>query len=396
VAKNRCLFVNSTVHCKAIDTIEHSICSLVEILRVGIQRKGLLLILVRTDCSSPIHSSWTAVRCQKFDEFVEESISSDEEEPPGGVPSSAKDWGDDADAWNTDEDDNQDAVVQTKKKEIKIEPEVKLQSMKITDEDQKDDDGEEQAAKSSSDEDEIDLDSKKKSQAKNVSVASSDAFNEWKRRHLQQTSAELTGQDQFPFYYIDIDEEEAVVNDAKLAEQKKLKKKCQQIDEDDDDDEETSKRGKEYVHLHSVRIHTLCSSENTRKHPTSNTVIWSSIVFNRRFVMHLIKSFGEFSSPWSTRRTSRSFSYDWSGQPLILTKTESSAQKCRHCQSPCHFEFQLMPALVNYLKIKQQIVLEFGTVFIYTCSNNCWNDQEDLYRLENVFVQADPDQSLFD
>lgn len=112
--------------------------------------------------------------------------------------------------------------------------------------------------------------------------------------------------------------------------------------------------------------------------------------------MHLIKSFGEFFSPSSTPTTSRSFSYDWSGQPLILTKTESSAQKCRHCQSPCYFEFQLMPALVNYLKIKQQVALEFGTVFVYTCSKNCWKDQEDLYRLENVFVQADPDQSLFD
>lgn len=190
-----------------------------------------------------IDSSWTAVRCQKFDEFVEESISSDEEEtPPASVPPSSKDWGDDADAWNTDEDDNQDAVVQTKstkKKAIKIEPEVKLESMKIADDDQED------AAKSSSDEDEIDLDSKKKSQGKNVSVASSDAFNEWKRHNLQQATAELTGQDQFPFYYIDIDEEEAIVNDAKLVEQKKLKKKCQQIDEDDGDDEDTTKRGKE-------------------------------------------------------------------------------------------------------------------------------------------------------
>ena len=55
-----------------------------------------------------------------------------------------------------------------------------------------------------------------------------------------------------------------------------------------------------------------------------------------------------------------------------------------------------MPALVNYLKIDQQTALEFGTVFVYTCSKNCWNEKEDLYRVENVLVQADPDQSLFD
>ncbi|CAF1034721.1 unnamed protein product [Rotaria sordida] len=92
--------------------------------------------------------------------------------------------------------------------------------------------------------------------------------------------------------------------------------------------------------------------------------------------------------------------YDWSGNPLILTKldanTLSTIQKCRYCQSSCVFEFQVMPALVNFLKIDNQIGLEFGTVFVYTCSSNCWNDNNDLYRFENVFVQADPDQNLFD
>jgi len=92
--------------------------------------------------------------------------------------------------------------------------------------------------------------------------------------------------------------------------------------------------------------------------------------------------------------------YDWSGSPLIITKLESSAlsnvNKCRHCQAPCVFEFQLMPALVNFLKIDNRIGLEFGTVFVYTCSANCWNNDIDLFRFENVFVQADPDQNLFD
>lgn len=94
------------------------------------------------------------------------------------------------------------------------------------------------------------------------------------------------------------------------------------------------------------------------------------------------------------------FSYEWSGSPLILTKIpgnqRSSTEKCRSCQSSCVFEFQLMPALVNFLKIDNQIGLEFGTVFVYTCSANCWDNNKDLYRLENVFVQADPDQNLFD
>ena len=55
-----------------------------------------------------------------------------------------------------------------------------------------------------------------------------------------------------------------------------------------------------------------------------------------------------------------------------------------------------MPALVNFLKIDNQIGLEFGTIFVYTCSSNCWDKTKDLYRFEHVFVQADPDQNLFD
>lgn len=55
-----------------------------------------------------------------------------------------------------------------------------------------------------------------------------------------------------------------------------------------------------------------------------------------------------------------------------------------------------MPALVNFLKIDQQIGLEFGTVLVYTCSKNCWEEDSDLYRTENVFLQTDPDQNLFD
>lgn len=71
-------------------------------------------------------------------------------------------------------------------------------------------------------------------------------------------------------------------------------------------------------------------------------------------------------------------------------------EKCRHCQSSCHFEFQLMPSLVNFLKIDGEVALEFGTVFVYTCSKSCWDEGKDLYRFENVFVQTDPDQILFE
>lgn len=124
-----------------------------------------------------------------------------------------------------------------------------------------------------------------------------------------------------------------------------------------------------------------------------------SINSNKKSAMLPIKSFGK-RRHFSLSRLhifSSLFSYDWSGQPLILTKLSGNQPStCRYCQSPLIFEFQLMPALVNFLKIDNQIALEFGTVFVYTCSKNCWQESTDLYRLENVFLQTDPDQNLFD
>lgn len=192
--------------------------------------------------------SWTAVRCQKFDEAVEESSPVDNE-PPATVPSSSStDWCDDADAWNSDDDDankkKPSFVPKTAKKETKKEPEITmLNSMKIDDENEHEND------KSSSDEDdddETEVETKKKSNNKHVSVASSDAFNEWKKTNLTKQALDISTNASFPFYYIVIDEEESIVNEAKLKEQKKLKNKIKKLgDIDEDDDDETIKGGKE-------------------------------------------------------------------------------------------------------------------------------------------------------
>jgi len=238
----------------------------------------------------------------------------------------------------------------------KKEPEViMLNSMKIEDENENE--------KSSSDEedDEIEIETKKKSNSKNISVASSDAFNEWKKTNLNNQTLDILTNTSFPFYYIVIDDEESIINEAKLHEKKKSKKFAD-IDEDDDDDE-TIKGGKE-------------------KYEKTPDIEHGDIVFYR-FQQKI-----RYAPDQIIR-------YDWSGNPLILTKNDRNiTRKCRYCQSTCIFEFQLMPALVNFLRIDNQIGLEFGTVFVYTCSANCW-DNNDLDRFENVFVQADPDQNLF-
>lgn len=89
--------------------------------------------------------------------------------------------------------------------------------------------------------------------------------------------------------------------------------------------------------------------------------------------------------------------YEWNGTPLFVSAPHSPLPAhCIHCGGPVVFELQLMPALINHLKLSEGTgnVLEFGTVLIYTCKQSCWSDG-DLYRTDQVFVQADPDEHMF-
>ena len=174
------------------------------------------------------------------------------DEPSAIVPSSSTDWCDDADAWNSDDNDDNgnqkvektsSAVPTTVKKQSEV---AMFNSMKINEEEEEEEDP---CGKSSSEDDEEDkqTETKSKSKTKNINVASADAFNEWKKTHLTQPTVDLSRDVSFPFYYIVIDDEEGVVNEAKLYEERKLRnkmKKFAHIDEDEDDDE-TTRGGKE-------------------------------------------------------------------------------------------------------------------------------------------------------
>lgn len=115
-------------------------------------------------------------------------------------------------------------------------PKIPIETMKINDD--------EEEKSSTDDDDDEEIDSKTKTK-KNVSVASSDAFAEWKRTNLKSQLKDFRS---FPFFYIEIDDEETIINEAKLDEMKKLKKqvkKLEEIDEDADLDDENTKRPKE-------------------------------------------------------------------------------------------------------------------------------------------------------
>lgn len=94
--------------------------------------------------------------------------------------------------------------------------------------------------------------------------------------------------------------------------------------------------------------------------------------------------------------------YSWSASPLFISEPPSNIHQmvppCAQCGSPRVFEFQLMPALVSLLHstdLSSELVLEFGTVLIYTCRESCWTSRSNTPVEEFLFVQADPDQKLF-
>lgn len=222
------------------NTIELFIYLLVEIHHVGTHQRGFALFISKKKTYLFFWKfSWTAVRCQYYDDSVIES-SPIVDEPVATVPTSSTDWCDDANAWASDDDDDETSKPTVINKPIsttkQAESEVKLMDSMTIEEKQ-----------SSDEDDEIDVNTKKKSKAKNVSVASSDAFNEWKKSHLAKPTVDLSTNVKLPFYYIVIDNEDIIIDEAKIYEEKKLKGKVRQLEaiDEDDDGSDGNKRPKE-------------------------------------------------------------------------------------------------------------------------------------------------------
>ncbi|KFV39387.1 Programmed cell death protein 2-like, partial [Tyto alba] len=91
--------------------------------------------------------------------------------------------------------------------------------------------------------------------------------------------------------------------------------------------------------------------------------------------------------------------YSWGGQPLFITCPPANIDKdipaCGNCGSNRIFEFQLMPALVSMLQSDSDLLVEFGTVIVYTCERSCWPTNNQTPLEEFIIVQEDPDERLF-
>ena len=62
---------------------------------------------------------------------------------------------------------------------------------------------------------------------------------------------------------------------------------------------------------------------------------------------------------------------------------------CEYCHSERQCEFQIMPQLLNYLDIDHSApdALDFGTLFVYTCSNSCQPSADQIYLSEVIWRQ---------
>ncbi|XP_074600366.1 programmed cell death protein 2-like [Brevipalpus obovatus] len=91
--------------------------------------------------------------------------------------------------------------------------------------------------------------------------------------------------------------------------------------------------------------------------------------------------------------------YSWQGQPCLnRSDCELNPTACEHCGSIRNFECQLMPGLIPGLKPfsssdKTSNLLDFETVLIYSCSNNCIDSQVNL---EQYFILKEPEDDMLE
>lgn len=94
--------------------------------------------------------------------------------------------------------------------------------------------------------------------------------------------------------------------------------------------------------------------------------------------------------------------YDWGGEPLLSSNSfKFRPTACHLCQSKRQFEFQLMPASMNYLtpvstEIKDSFdreTIDFCSIIISSCSKNCSDVSE--FNLEEAVYMPDPDRRSY-
>ncbi|KAK9756903.1 hypothetical protein RND81_01G128800 [Saponaria officinalis] len=84
------------------------------------------------------------------------------------------------------------------------------------------------------------------------------------------------------------------------------------------------------------------------------------------------------------------YSRDERAEPLWREKSSRSSKadipNCSYCHGPMNFEFQIMPQLLYYLRVKNEVEsLDWATIVVYTCADSCVSSLS--YKQEFAWVQ---------
>lgn len=81
--------------------------------------------------------------------------------------------------------------------------------------------------------------------------------------------------------------------------------------------------------------------------------------------------------------------YERGGEPLWISKpiiSEADIPTCEHCSGPRQFEFQILSTMLNDLNVDSLgKSIDWGTLVVYTCKNNC--DNGPAYKKEFLHKQ---------
>ncbi|CAG5125104.1 unnamed protein product [Candidula unifasciata] len=152
-----------------------------------------------------------------------------------------------------------------------------------------------------------------------------------------------------------------------------------------------------YEKSEGKQLHTMISDR-----PTSKAKDSSSEFYEKTELKHGDRIFYKFMKRLQ-RCPQQCIRYDRGGDPLLVSHLQDQpVSPCPHCGQRRIFEFQLLPPLIPFLRTVDgtPCEVEFGTVLVYTCEQNCWPaDRDSTCKLdlleESIVFQEDPDIHLY-
>ncbi|CAK9302188.1 unnamed protein product [Gordionus sp. m RMFG-2023] len=135
-------------------------------------------------------------------------------------------------------------------------------------------------------------------------------------------------------------------------------------------------------------------NNNEKLYNSINMNISNNEVYEKTIPLHKDLSFHKFCKKIQ-KFPNQCIRYSLNGEPLIIeneinkclmeaAKNDKTFSTCQSCGARRVFELQLMPQILNYLRLEtdnknlntlnDEYCLDFFSVLVYTCQNNCWSD----------------------